>query len=235
MMALKGLGGGQVTIGLVSTAKYIVPHMLGRFQALYPGVSIHLQDGNRREIYDALLKGELDIAVTGRPPDDAEIEAQPFAPHPSVIIAPPSHPLAQGQGGQVPLSALARDRFILREMGSGTRALMDRFFQGVGFTPEITMTSSSNETIKQAVIAGMGVSLISRHTIGLELKLGMLAVLPVEGLPLMRSWYVTHRRSMPLLPVHQQLCNYLIEEGRGIIDEIDGAPVGEAGSLALEA
>ncbi|WP_207459782.1 LysR family transcriptional regulator [Azospirillum sp. SYSU D00513] len=237
MMALKGLSGGQVTIGLVSTAKYIVPHMLGRFQTMYPGVSIHLQDGNRREIQEALMKGEIDIAVTGRPPDETEVEAHPFAPHPSVIIAPPNHPLAHGSAAQlwarnIPLNALANDRFILREMGSGTRALMDRYFQDHGFAPEITMISSSNETIKQAVIAGMGVSLISRHTIGLELKLGMLAVLPVEGLPLMRSWYVTHRRNMPLLPVHQQLCNYLIENGRNIIDEINGVEPGSDDALA---
>jgi DNA-binding transcriptional LysR family regulator len=218
MQSLNGLTGGRVTIGLVSTAKYIVPHMLARFQASYPGVVINLMDGNRRQIIEALLRGDIDLAVMGQPPGGADVVAEAFAAHPSVIIVPPSHPLV-GLGTLSP-ALLAAERFVLREEGSGTRALFERFFQTAGFAPLVAMTSSSNETIKQAVIAGMGIALISHHTIGLEHGLGLLATLPVEGFPLMRSWFVVHRRSMPLLPVHARLQRFLIEEGQAIIDEL---------------
>ncbi len=216
---LKGLSGGHARIGLVSTAKYIMPLMLARFQATYPRIAIHLQEGNRRDIIAALLKGDIDIAVMGKPPADADVAAEPFAPHPSVLIAPPGHPLASG--GPIPLEALSEERFIVREDGSGTRALMEKFFEGGSFSPRIVLTSSSNETIKQAVMAGMGVALISRHTIQLELRMGLLTTLPVEGLPLMRSWFVANRRHMPLLPVHTQLRRFLLAEGKSLIDGIE--------------
>ncbi|WP_240002433.1 LysR family transcriptional regulator [Oleisolibacter albus] len=219
MQALKGLTGGHVTIGLVSTAKYFVPHILSRFQAERPGVQVHLQDGNRREVNAAIIRGDIDLAVMGRPPQEAELEARSFAPHPSVIICAPAHPLAGA--APMPLSALAGQPFVAREEGSGTRALMERFFQDHGFTPTVVMTSSSNETIKQAVMAGIGIALISRHTIGLELGLGLLRILPVQSLPLMRAWFVVHRRTMPLLPVHAQLKTFLMEKGGAIIEEID--------------
>jgi LysR family transcriptional regulator, low CO2-responsive transcriptional regulator len=219
MMALRGLSGGRVTIGLVSTAKYIVPHLLTRFQAAYPAITIDLRDGNRRWIIEALVKGEIDLAIMGQPPPDADVLAEPFAPHPSVIIASPSHPLAGRT--DLPASALADEPFVAREEGAGTRALMERYFQTYGFPPRIVMTSSSNETIKQAVMAGMGVALISQHTIGLELGLGMMTTLAVEGFPLMRSWFVAHRRNMPLLPVHARLRAFLLDGGQAIIDELD--------------
>jgi DNA-binding transcriptional LysR family regulator len=98
---------------------------------------------------------------------------------------------------------------------------MENFFRDGGFLPRIVLTSSSNETIKQAVMAGMGVALISRHTIQLELRMGLLTTLPVEGLPLMRSWFVAHRRHMPLLPVHTQLRRFLLAEGKSLIDGIE--------------
>jgi DNA-binding transcriptional LysR family regulator len=218
MLALKGLSGGEVSIGLVSTAKYLVPHMLARFQASYPAIVIHLHEGNRREINEALVKGEIDLAVMGQPLAGTDVVAESFAPHPSVIAAAPSHPLAGRPG--LPAGMLAGEAFIAREQGSGTRSLLDRFFQRLGMAPRIAMTTSSNETIKQAVMAGMGVALISQHTIGLEQRLGMLTTLEIEGFPLMRSWFVAHRRNMPLLPVHARLRAFLIERGQAIIDEL---------------
>lgn len=228
MAALKGVSGGHVAIGLVSTAKYIVPHMVSHFQAQYPGVAIELIDGNRRQVLDALGAGAVDLAIMGQPPEGADVVAEAFAPHPSVIVAPPSHPLAAL--ATLAPRELAGEAFVVREVGSGTRGLMDRFFETTGLPPRIAMSSSSNEMIKQAVMAGMGVALISRHTIGLELGLGMIAVLGVEGFPLMRSWFVVHRRSMPLLPVHSRLRAFLIEEGRNIIDRLeqDHARIGTA-------
>jgi DNA-binding transcriptional LysR family regulator len=220
LTALRGAVGGRVTIGLISTAKYIVPHLLARFQADHPGVAIHLRDGNRREIAAALGKGDIEIAVMGRPPDDADLVAKPFATHPSVVVAAPTHKLA-GSEHTLPVAALANERFILREEGSGTRGLMERFLGEHGVAFRQGMTTSSNEMIKQAVMAGMGVALLSRHTVGLEVALDLLRVLPIQGTPLMRSWFVAHRRSLPLLPVHLKLRGFLLEHGQEVIDGLE--------------
>lgn len=233
LAALKGLKGGHVTIGLVSTAKYIVPHLLARFRAEHPAVAIELRDGNRRWIIDALAKGEIDLAIMGQPPADAAVTAEAFAPHPSVIVAAPSHLLARAR--ELPARRLAGEPFVVREDGSGTRALLDGFFAEHGMTPHIAMTTSSNETIKQAAMAGMGLALISRHTIGLELCLGLLAILPVQGFPLMRAWFVAHRRNMPLLPAHARLKSFLLEEGQAIIDELERGYRRLAGHLPASA
>jgi LysR family transcriptional regulator, low CO2-responsive transcriptional regulator len=219
MKALKGLSGGQVTIGLVSTAKYIAPHMLARFRADYPAIAINLRDGNRQWVNEALVKGEIDLAIMGKPLDDGDVIAEPFASHPSVIAAAPAHPLA-GRA-HLPMKVLASEPMVVREEGSGTRSLLTRFVEHAGVTPKIALTTSSNETIKQAVMAGMGIALISQHTIGLELGLGMMTTLAVEGFPLMRSWFVAHRRNMPLLPVHARLRAFLLENGQTIIDDFD--------------
>lgn len=218
-MGLRGLREGRVTIGLLSTAKYLVPHMLAQFRAQFPGIMIHLREGNRREIIAGVLKGEIELAITGKPPEDAAVIAAPFAPHPSVIIAAPSHPLAKHD--RLPPAVLAGEPLIAREEGSGTRALLDQFLRSSGYSARIVMTSSSNETIKQAVMAGMGIALISRHTVGLEFGLDMLRSLPIEGFPLMRSWFVTHRRGMPLLPVHTRLLEFLLKNGVRIIDDLE--------------
>jgi len=219
MRALKGLSGGQVTIGLVSTAKYIAPHMLARFRADYPAIAISLRDGNRQWVNEALVKGEIDLAIMGKPLDGADVIAEPFASHPSVIAAAPTHPLAGRTN--LPIKVLASEPMVVREEGSGTRSLLTRFVEHAGVTPRIALTTSSNETIKQAVMAGMGIALISQHTIGLELGLNMMTTLAVEGFPLMRSWFVAHRRNMPLLPVHARLRAFLLESGQTIIDDLD--------------
>ncbi len=217
--ALRGGTAGAVTIGLISTSKYIVPHLLARFQASYPGVAIHLRDGNRSEIVAALERGETDLAVMGQPPAASDLIAEVFAAHPSVLVAAPSHPLARKR--RIPPAALAEELFIAREEGSGTRRLMEAFAATAHVTLKVGMTSSSNETIKQAVMAGMGIALLSRHTAGLELGLGLLRTLPVDGFPLMRSWFVAHRRAMPLLPVHRHLRSFLLEHGQSVLDGLE--------------
>ena len=218
MTDLRGLTGGQVRLGLVSTSKYIVPHMIARFRAAFPGVTVQLTEGNRSRVLALLTSGVIDLAVMGQPPDEADVIAERFAPHPSVIIAPAGHPL--GTAPRLPASALADEPFVVREDGSGTKAMADKFFQDVGVSPSAAMVSSSNEMIKQAVIAGMGLALISQHTVSLELALGLLITLPVEGFPLMRSWYIVQRRTLPLLPVQARLRSFLIEVGQHVIEDI---------------
>lgn len=219
LQALRGGTGGAVTIGLISTSKYIVPHLLARFQSSHPGVAIHLRDGNRSQVVAALERGETDLVVMGQPPADSDLIAEAFAAHPSVLVAAPSHPLAQRR--RIPPSALTQETFIAREEGSGTRRLMEAFAAASNVTLRVTMTSSSNETIKQAVMAGMGIALLSRHTVGLELGLGLMRTLPVDGFPLMRGWFVAHRRAMPLLPVHQHLRAFLLEHGQSVVNGLE--------------
>jgi len=218
MTDLKGLTGGRVRLGLVSTSKYIVPHMIARFRSAFPGVMVQLTEGNRSRVLAMLTGGAIDLAIMGQPPEDADVIAERFAPHPSVIIAAADHRL--GGEARLPPAALEHEPFVVREDGSGTKAMADQFFENVGFSPQAVMTSSSNEMIKQAVIAGMGLALISQHTVSLELALGLLITLPVEGFPLMRSWYIVQRRTLPLLPVQARLRSFLIEVGQNVIEDI---------------
>ena len=214
MTALKGTSGGRVRLGLVSTSKYIVPHMIARFRSAYPGVTVHLQEGNRSRVLHLLLRGAVDLAVMGQPPD-ADVLAARFAAHPSIIIVAGGHRLATVPSLQ--LNDLAAEPFVMREDGSGTKAMTEAHFRAAGFEPRVAMVSSSNEMIKQAVMAGMGLALLSQHTCGLELALGLLAALPVAGFPLMRSWFIVQRRTLPLLPVQARLRSFLIEEGEAVI------------------
>jgi DNA-binding transcriptional LysR family regulator len=219
LMALRGVVGGRVTLGAVSTAKYIVPHVLARFQAEFPGVKVNLRFGNRQQIFAALEQGEIELAVMGQPGDNADVLATPFAKHPSVIIAASGHRLAAAPS--LAFRDLAAERLITREEGSGTRILMEQACLAANFTPRIGMTTDSNETIKQAVMAGMGIAAISRHTIGLELALGLVKTLAVEGFPVMRSWYVVRRRSMPMMPGHLRLQAFLLQNGQAVIDGLE--------------
>jgi len=223
LMALRGLVGGRVILGAVSTAKYIVPHVLARFQRECPGIAITLRFGNRQQIVDALSAGELDLAIMGQPADDADVLACPFAIHPSVIIAAPDHRLARAE--RLSVAELAAERLITREDGSGTRLLMEQACREAGITPRVAMTTDSNETIKQAVMAGMGVAVISLHTIGLELALRLLCTLPIAGFPKLRSWYVVHRRSMPLMPAHSCFREFLLKNAQTVIDELSAGYV----------
>jgi len=218
MTDLRGMTGGRVRLGLVSTSKYIVPHIIARFRSTFPGVTVELSEGNRSRVLRMLTGGTIDLAVMGQPPDDADVIAERFAPHPSVIIAAAGHRL--GLSPTLAPGLLRDEPFVVREDGSGTKALADAFFGNAGFVPRVTMTSSSNEMIKQAVIAGMGLALISQHTVSLELALGLLITLPVEGFPLMRSWYIVQRRTLPLLPVQARLRSFLIEVGQQVIEDI---------------
>ena len=218
MLALNGIGRGRVRLGLVSTAKYIVPHIIARFRSLYPGVTVMLSEGNRAAILAQLTDGAIELAIMGEPPRDADVAAARFAPHPTIVIAAPGHRLCDRRG-LVP-GDLANEWFVVREQGSGTRSLADRVFAEAAFAPRVAMETSSNEMIKQAVIAGMGLAVISRHTVSLELSLGLLVALPVAGFPVERAWHVVARRGAPLLPVQAGLRNYLVAEGAAIVAEI---------------
>jgi DNA-binding transcriptional LysR family regulator len=211
LAAMRGLTRGQLTIALVSTAKYFAPPLLGRFLKAHPGVTLKLDVENREKVIAALAANEVDLAIMGRPPQNLETVAEPFAEHPHVIIAAPTHPLAGKR--RIALERVATEPFIIREPGSGTRGLLERLFADRGLTLNVSMEMASNETIKQAVLAEMGLSFLSLHTIGLELETGRLAVLDVVGLPVVRNWHVVHLAQKRLSPVAQALKAFLLSEG----------------------
>jgi DNA-binding transcriptional LysR family regulator len=221
MARMKRVEHGLLTIGIVSTAKYFVPHLMARFHADHPGIEVRLRVvGNREQLVALMQTGEADLSIMGRPPKELATRAQSFATHPLVFVAPPGHPLAQRSG--LPVQALSNHDFIAREHGSGTRSAMEAFFSEHRHTPRIAMEMSSNETIKQAVMAGLGLSFLSLHTIGLELRSGLLTLLDIEGAPVMRTWNVVHLGSKLLSPAAEAFRYYVIEEGSAFLRAHDG-------------
>jgi DNA-binding transcriptional LysR family regulator len=211
LSAMRGLTRGPLTIALVSTAKYVAPPLLGRFLKAHPGVTLRLDVDNREKVIAALAANAVDLAIMGRPPHNLETAAEPFARHPHAIVAAPGHPLARRR--RVPLERVARETFIIREPGSGTRGLLERLFAEHGLALQVSMEMASNETIKQAVAAEMGISFLSLHTVGLELATRTLVLLDVAGLPIVRDWYVVHLAQKRLSPIAAALKAYLLAEG----------------------
>ena len=235
MARLKRVERGLLTIGMVSTAKYFVPHLLARFHAEHPGVDVRLRVlGNREQLVALMHTGEVDLAIMGRPPREIDTRAESFAMHPLVFVAPPGHPLLDQP--QAPVSALEPYAFIAREHGSGTRNAMEGFFADHRFAPRIAMEMSSNETIKQAVIAGLGLSFLSLHTVGLEVRSGLLRLLDIAGAPVMRTWHVAHLGKKVLSPAAEAFRYFMIEEGSAFLRNHDAPLIGgDAGRVAAPA
>lgn len=219
MARLKHLEHGLLTIGLVSTAKYFVPQLLARFHEEHPGVDVRLRVvGNRGELVALMQAGEVDLSVMGRAPKEIHTRSESFAAHPLVFVAPPGHPLLQG--GPHAVNALAPYPIIAREHGSGTRAAMQKFFDERRFEPRLAMEMSSNETIKQAVMAGLGVAFISAHTVAAEIAEGRLVVLDVRGLPVVRKWYLLRPKAKKLLPAGTALWKFLVSNARDFLPDV---------------
>lgn len=212
--AMKDSRLGALRIGVVSTAKYFAPSLLSVFTAKRPGVDLSLTVANRETVLSLIAENALDLFIMGRPPVDPPVRAEPFAPNPMVMVAAPDHPL---QGRSVTMADLAGETVLMREAGSGTRILMEKLLADSGVTPRRQIEMSSNETIKQAAMAGMGVSLLSRHTMGLELAVGLLRELAVEGLPIQRRWYVVIREGKHLLPVAEEMVTFLKDRGEALM------------------
>ncbi len=216
MARFKRVERGLLTIGMVSTAKYFVPHLLARFHQDHPGIDVRLRVvGNREQLVALMQTSEVDLSIMGRPPREISTRSESFASHPLVFIAPPDHPLLRQ--AHAPVQALGPYEFIAREHGSGTRAAMEGFFHEHRFAPRIAMEMSSNETIKQAVIAGMGLSFLSLHTVGLELKTGLLKIVDIAGTPVMRTWNVVHLGSKVLSPAAEAFRYFVIEQGSAFL------------------
>ncbi|MDZ4103103.1 MAG: LysR family transcriptional regulator [Hydrogenophaga sp.] len=212
---LQRLEVGTLTIGMVSTAQYFLPRLLAEFQRDHEGIEIKLAVGNREQLVKMLQGNEVDIAIMGRPPTELATRAEPFAAHPHVFVAPVDHPLLKV--GHPTADSLRPHGFILRERGSGTRAAMEKFLERTHMEPRVVMEMSSNETIKQAVMAGMGISFLSLHTIGLELERQLIAVLDVEGSPVVRGWNVVHTLSKLLSPAAESFRYFMLERAESYL------------------
>ncbi|NEU13452.1 LysR family transcriptional regulator [Methylobacterium sp. BTF04] len=209
---LKGGSGGRVAMGVVSTAKYFAPGIISGFLAGHPAVEINLAVGNRSHMVETLRNYEIDFAIMGRPPRDFAIEAELFGPHPIVLIAAPSHPFA-GRSG-LTRADLAQESFLVREEGSGTRTVFEEFMNGIMIKrARLGIDAGSNETIKQAVMAGLGIALISAHTVAAELASARLVLLDVQGLPIRRDWYAVRRADKVLGPAAAAFWDYVVKDG----------------------
>jgi DNA-binding transcriptional LysR family regulator len=219
--AIRGARGGRLILGVVSTAKYFAPRLLVAFRKLYPETDLRLRVHNRETIVRLLEENQIDLAMMGVPPKDFETVASVFADQPHVIIAAADHPMAGRR--RVEPAELAAEPFLIREPGSGTRGAMERFFAEREIQLRDTTEMLDNETVKQAVMAGMGISFISEATIGLELAAGRIVKLNVVGTPVMRKWYVVRRADKLVLPVTAAFLEFVGTQGPRLI--VEQAPI----------
>ena len=221
MASRQGVTGGTLNVAVISAGDYFFPQLLAEFARSAPGVKLNLGVFNRQQLLQQLADNLTDLAVMVRPPRELDTVNEAFAPHPYVIVARPDHPLAGKR--RLPVGALLDERWLARERGSDTWNSMEDAFGAQLPRLAIAMEIRSTETIKQAVIAGMGIAFLSAHTIGRELRTKQLAVLDVVGFPLQRQWYVVHLRQKVLAPVAAAFKAFLLERGGALIGEVTGA------------
>lgn len=210
MEQFRGLERGALRIAVVSTANYFLPPIIAAYSERYPGVRISLQVANRESVLASLVEHRTDIAITGEPPQGVEVDAQRFMDNPLVVIANPHHPLARLD--HVRLSSLRRERLVVREAGSGTRAATERHFAQHKVDFILGCELNSNEAIKQAVQAGLGLGVVSMQTIKLEVETQRLVVLPVHSFPIVRHWFIVHRRDKRMSAASQAFRDLLLLE-----------------------
>ena len=213
---LAGMIRGRLRLSVTTTAKYFAPHLLGAFSRRYPGVDVRLEVSNRETVLERLLANEDELAIMGRVPQGMGVTGTAFTRNPLVMVAPPDHPLAGER--HIDPERLAEETFLLREPGSGTRLAMEQFFSERGLSLKGGMELGSNETIKQGVMAGLGLSVLSWHALPLERATGKLVVLDVDGFPLKRHWYAVHLKGKRLSVVGANFLEFLVGEGADLIE-----------------
>ncbi len=204
---LQGLKQGHLRIAVVTTAKYFTPRLLGPFCQRYPGIEVSLNVTNREQILARLAANEDDLYILGQPPEELDVHFEPFMENPMVVIARRDHPLAGRK--RISLARLAEEPFLMREPGSGTRMALERVFAGHGLSAKVRMELGSNEAIKQAIAGGLGISVLSRHTLALDAAMGELVILDVEHFPIRRHWYAVYPAGKQPSVVAQTFLEYL--------------------------
>lgn len=217
MLEMRGLKRGRLHLTMASTANYFTPRLLAVFCERYPDVQISLKVANRDGLLKALDDNTTDLVIMGKPPEGTALESEMFMENPLVVIAPPGHPLI-GRG-KIPLHELFSHPFIVRERGSGTRASLERFLARHDIDHPGGMEMSSSEAIKQAVQAGLGLGVVSMHTLEMELALKRLVILDVEDFPIMRHWWLVYRRDKRFSAIARAFHDYVVEEAGSILNK----------------
>ncbi len=211
---LQGLKGGTLTVSTASTASYFTARLVALFREMHPDIRVSLNVVNREILLKHLADNSIDLALMGQPPEDHDLSAQPIMDNPLVVIAAPNHPLAGQQ--QIPLKRMAEEPFVGRELGSGTRGAVEKHFAEHGLILKAAMEMNKNEAIKQAVEAGLGLGVVSLHTVQAELKAQTLCILDVQGFPLNRQWYLVQRQGKRLSPAAQAFAQFVLSEAEQI-------------------
>jgi DNA-binding transcriptional LysR family regulator len=214
---LKGLKQGSLRLSVVTTAKYVIPRLLGPFCQRYPGIDVSLTVTNHEYLIENLVNNRDDLYILSQPPEDLDVVIHPFMENPLVVIAWRNHPLAQEKN--IPLKRLAEEPFIMREPGSGTRKSVQKMFDEHGLDVRVKLDLGSNEAIKQAIAGGLGISVLSLHTLALEGTNSQLTLLDVEGFPIQRHWYVVYPAGKQLSIIAQTFFDYLLTEGKAVAEQ----------------
>ncbi|TVQ12103.1 MAG: LysR family transcriptional regulator [Leptolyngbya sp. DLM2.Bin27] len=215
---LKGLKQGQLRLAVITTAKYFVPRLLGPFCQRFPGIDISLKVTNHQQIQERMANNDDDLYIISTPPDQPDLKIYPFLENPLVVLGPQDHPLV-GKA-RAPIQALDGEQFIMREPGSGTRHAVQKLFAEHSVDVKVRLELGSNEAIKQAIAGGLGISVLSLHTIISEGTRGEFAILDVDHFPIDRRWYVAHLAGKQLSVVSQTFLNYLLEESHAMVDSL---------------
>jgi len=216
MEELKGMKRGKLHLTMASTANYFAPQLIAAFHHEYPAAQVTLDVSNRTGLLNALEHNETDMVIMGKPPHDDKIVGIPFIDNPLVVIASPSHPLAQQS--RIQLAEVADEPFILREPDSGTRMAVESFFAKHDLQLATGMEMNRSEAIKQAVMAELGIGIVSLHTIEMELALQRLTILHVEDFPIMRQWYIVHRQGKRFAAIPEAFKNFVLQHAKDLID-----------------
>jgi LysR family transcriptional regulator, low CO2-responsive transcriptional regulator len=215
---LQGLDKGRLSLATTTTAKYFVPRLLGTFHKQHPAIELQLNITNQAEVLARLARNEDDLYFTGRPPQDLDIELRPVLPNPLVVVAASDHPLAK-ETKAISLKRMAEESFILREPGSGTRAIVEQFFTENRLDLNVVMEMSSNEAIKQGIVGGLGISVLSLHTLSLAVAGSPLTCLNVEGFPIQQRWYAVYPKGKQLSHAAQTFLDFLLNDGKTIVEK----------------
>jgi len=216
--ALEGVVKGPLRIAVITTAKYFMPHLLGAFIEKHPEVKPMLKVTNRSRVLERLKSNEDDLLIMGQVPVGHEVEAYPFVDNELVVVASTRHPLTKCSS--ITLQQLSEERFLVREAGSGTRLAVERLFAEQGLEVNSYMELGSSEAIKQAVMAGLGISVLSRHNLKLELAGNHIAILDVKGFPLFYRWYAVHLKDKKLSLVSRTFLDFLLQQGKDMLQHV---------------
>lgn len=212
---LKGLKQGQLRLAVITTAKYFVPRLLGPFCQLYPGIEIALQVTNHERILERMVNNMDDLYILSQVPENLDVSYEPFLDNPLVVFAPVNHPLAKQKN--IPIEKLTNEPFIMREAGSGTRRAVQQLFDQHGVKVKVKLELGSNEAIKQAIAGGLGISVLSLHTLMPDSS--EFSILDVEHFPIKRTWFLGYPSGKQLSIVARTYYEYLLEAAKKFVEE----------------